>query len=80
MREISPPRSGPKMAVLAVTGRHRGIFGIFLAHPNRVRIAQLSYVDDVGWCLPNFPVIRDLLVFLGGPLPKEGEVLGSNPG
>ena len=66
LREISRPRWGPEMAVLAVTRRHRGVFGIFLAHRNRVRIAQLSYIDDVGWCLPNFPAICDLLVLGGG--------------
>ena len=37
-----------------------------MAHRNRVRLAQLSYFDDVGWCLGIFPAIRGLLVF-GGP-------------
>ena len=65
LREISRPRWGPEMAVLAANRRHRGVLGIFLAHRNHVRIAQLSYIDDVGWCLPIFPAIRDLLFFGG---------------
>ena len=60
-----PPPPPPPRAVLAVTWRHQGVFGIFLAHRNRVCVAQLSYFDNVGWYLKNFPAIRDLLV-LGG--------------
>ena len=82
LREISRPRWGPEMAVLAVTRRHRGVFGIFLAHRNRVRIAQLSSIDDVGWCLPNFPAICDLLVLGGGQEDQKVDFpgLGFKPG
>ena len=45
---------------LAVTRRHRGVFRPFLAHWKRIHIAQISFLDDVGWCLPIFPAIRDL--------------------
>ena len=37
-----------KTTVLAVTRRHRRVFGNVLAHRNRVRVAQLSYSNDVG--------------------------------
>ena len=63
---VQPP---PPRAVLAGTRRHQGFSGIFLAHRNRARAAQPSYVDDIGWCLPVFLAIRDLLggvFFLGG--------------
>ena len=48
------------------------------AHRNRVRAAQLSSGDGVGWCLTVFPAIRDLLVSFGGGAPKEGEFPGLN--
>ena len=67
LREISRPRSEPELAVLAVTRRHRAVFGNFELHRNRVRVAQLSYIGDVGWCVTFFPAICDLLVFLGSP-------------
>ena len=59
LREISRP-----------VGARNGRFGRNSAPPgsfrNRVRIAQLSYLGDVGWCLPIFPAICDLLVLGGG--------------
>ena len=50
---------------MAVTRRHWGAFRIFLAHRNRVRVAQLSYIDAVGWYLGFFPAIRTVLVLWG---------------
>ena len=50
---------------LAVTRRHRGVFGEFLAHRKRVRIAQLSYSRDFRW----FSLLRPQFAiywFLGG--------------
>ena len=52
--EISRPRWGPEMAVLAVTRRHRGVSGIFLAHRNRVRVPRLPMFR------PPAAAIRDL--------------------
>ena len=43
-----------KKTVLAITRRHRGVFGNVLAHRNRVRVAQISYYDDVEGCHPSF--------------------------
>ena len=49
-----------KKPVSVVTRRHSGFFGnvlahlAHLAHLNRVRVAQLSHVDDVGWFHPSF--------------------------
>ena len=37
-----------KKTVFAITRRHRGVFGNVLPHRNRVRVAELSYSDDVG--------------------------------
>ena len=51
--------------VSAVTRRHRGVFGHVLAHRNRVRVAQVSYSDDLGSVIQVFRENRDLLV-LGG--------------
>ena len=39
--------------VSTVTGRHRRIFGIILAHRTRVRVAQISYYNNVGWFHPS---------------------------
>ena len=50
---------------LAVTRRHRGVFGKFLAHWKRLRIAQLSYSRDFRW----FGLLRPQFAiywFLGG--------------
>ena len=79
--EILRPEMGPELAVLAVTRRQRGVFGIALAHRNRVCVAQLSDVDDVESCLTLFLAIRDLLVFSGFPRPRRVRSwVGSNPG
>ena len=43
-----------KKNVLAITWRHQGVFGNVLAHRNRVRVAKLSYSDDVGGFYPSF--------------------------
>ena len=60
-----------KKPVLAITRRHRGVFGNVLAHRNRVRVAQLSYSDDVGGFHPSFLRNRDLLVFGGVSALRE---------
>ena len=68
--------------VLAVIQCHRRVFGIFLAHWNRVCVAQLSHSDDARWGQPVSPAIRDLLVrgglgdlkkFRGRPGPETGQ-------
>ena len=41
--------SNQQKSVLAATGRHRQVFDSILAHRDRVRVAQLSYPNDVGW-------------------------------
>ena len=64
---------------LAVTRRHRGVFGEFLAHRKREQFAQLSYSRDFRWfglLRPQFAIywflggLRDLEKFrgpVGGP-------------
>ena len=54
-----------------------GSFQVFFAHRNCVRVAQLSYSDDVGKCLGIFPAIRNLLVFVG---PGDLEKFCGRPG
>ena len=39
--EISQHRWGPEMAILALTRRHRGVFGKFLSHRNRETVAHM---------------------------------------
>ena len=44
-----PPPSPPHSCFWAVTRRHRGLFGNFLAHRNRETVAQLLYSRDFRW-------------------------------
>ena len=46
----------PQKTVSAVTQRHRRVFRTFLAHWNRVCVAQLSNCDDVGWVHPSLSI------------------------
>ena len=62
----------------AVTRRRRGVFRNLLAHQNRVRVAQISYGDDVGQCLGFFLAICDLLV-LGVPGTKRNFAAARGP-
>ena len=64
---------------MAVTRPTRRFFGNVLAHWDCVRVAQLSYSDDVGWFHPSFPRKSRFTAFrrgLGtwrnsGPLPTK---------
>ena len=55
-----------KNLLLAVTRRHLRVLGDVLAHQNRVRVAQLSYSDDVGWFHLSFSRKSEFTGFLRG--------------
>ena len=75
---MTPPLIG---SFWAVTRRHRGFFGKFLAHQKREQLAQLSYARDFRWfglLRPQFAIYWFLGVWgtekVDGPVwgPKRG--------